>query len=98
MKKDFVVMNKQKKKEIGASGPGAVGVFVTGLISLLPVITSSIASLAASFKTLNSDNGELKTKEGLTQKWETKNSAVATKSSTIKSENAINNVPIYFVY
>ncbi|MGY6172508.1 hypothetical protein ACW95P_04140 [Candidatus Mycoplasma pogonae] len=89
---DFKPVKPQQKQEI--YGGALPGLFV-GIVASLPAIVSAVASLAASFKTLFSDSGEIKTKEGLTQKWDTKSGKEL--KNPLKP-NAHATMPIYFIY
>ncbi|MGZ9414645.1 hypothetical protein [Mycoplasma sp. 5370] len=60
------------------------------VLPYIPLMVSSIASLVASAKMATSSSGEIKTKEGLSQKWD---SPTAKDNGNTKTIN-----PIYFIY
>ncbi|MBN3534406.1 hypothetical protein [Mycoplasma procyoni] len=76
-------LSEQDCNEIGGAGFAAI-------VPFIPLIVSSIASLVGSFKSLVSSSGEIKTKEGLTQKWDNPSNAPKEAKSSV--------TPIYFIY
>ncbi|WGI36339.1 hypothetical protein [Mesomycoplasma lagogenitalium] len=81
MTNKFTKLSEQESEIIGGAGFAAI-------VPYIPVIISGIASLVGSFKALTSTNGEIKTKEGLVQKWD----------SPQQKETKVSSSPVYFIY
>lgn len=84
----FTEMDLSTKKQIVG------GAWFTTVLASIPILVSGIATLAGAYRVLFSDSGEIKTKEGLSQKWDKSNGV----SAPGKISNASTTIPIYYVY